>query len=248
MTAPFIRTHTEDHVRTIVFARPEVRNAFHNAMYLDVAQALEAANKDEDVHVIVLTGEGDFFCAGQDLGELSMPEEGEEIGFTKLLLQFQKNQKPIVTAVNGPGVGLGLTMLLHTDINLLSTTARFRLPFVTLAVVPEAASSYLLPRYFGAQRTAEILYTARWIEGQELVDAGLALERVAPEEVLDRALALAKSIAAMPPKSVQATRALLRDADEGAIFRALSLEGEAFRERLGSEEQIAAVQAFFRRK
>lgn len=248
MSYQFIRVERADHVCVLTFARAERRNAFNNAMYLEVADAIERASEDDEVNVLLLTGDGDFFCAGQDLSELSMPEEGEEIGFTKLLVGLQKNRKPIITAVNGPGVGLGLTMLLHTDINLLATTARFRLPFVTLAVVPEAASSYLLPKYFGAQRTAEILYTARWIEGEELVDAGLALERLEPEALLPRARALAETIALMPPESVQATRALLRDADEGPIFRALHLEGEAFRDRLGSPEQQAAVARFFQKK
>lgn len=247
MAYTYLRVDDQDHVRTITFARPAVRNAFNNAMYLEVAAAIEEGSSRDDIHVIVLTGEGDFFCAGQDLAELKMPDAGVELGFPKLLDRLQTNLKPVIAAVNGPGVGLGLTMLLHTDINLLAPTARFKLPFVTLAVVPEAASSYLLPKIFGAQRAAEILYTARWIEAKELVDVGLALEIVADAPVLDRALTLARTIAAMPPKSVQATRALTRVSDRTAIADALTREGEAFRERLGSPEQQAAVARFFKK-
>lgn len=244
----YIRVDHANHVTTITFARPAVRNAFNNAMYLEVAAAIQAASENEDVHVIVLTGEGDFFCAGQDLSELKMPEEGTELGFPKLLIQLQSNRKPLLAAVNGPGVGLGLTMLLHTDINIISSTSRFRLPFVTLAVVPEAASSFLLPRAFGAQRAAEILYTARWIAAEELKEVGLALDVVAPEEVLPRTLELAARIAAMPPLSVQHTRALTREPLQMEIFQALQREGEAFRERLGSPEQQEAVARFFQKK
>lgn len=247
MSFEFIRVEDQGHVRIITFARPQVRNAFNNATYLEVANAIAAASDDDNVHVTVLTGEGDYFCAGQDLAELKMPEPGTELGFPKLLGNLRTNRKPIIAAVNGPGVGLGLTMLLHTDINILSTTARFKLPFVTLAVVPEAASSLLLPKIFGPQRAAEILYTARWIEGKELIEVGLALDIVEPNAVLERALKLAQTIAAMPPKSVQATRKLTRDPEEAAIAEALHKEGEAFRERLGSPEQMAAVASFFKR-
>jgi|SRR5690554_707013 len=248
MTYKYIRVETADHTRTITFARPEVRNAFNNAMYFEVAEAIENASADSDVHVIVLTGEGEFFCAGQDLSELKMPKEGTELGFPKLLIQLQKNRKPMIAAVNGSGLGLGLTMLLHTDINVVAESARFRLPFVTLAVVPEAASSYLLPKIFGAQRAAEILYTARWMEAAELKEVGLALDVVSTEDVLPRAMELAGRIAAMPPLAVQKTRELTREPYEAEIFQALHREGEAFRERLGSPEQLAAVEKFFQRK
>lgn len=242
-----IRTDLSGHVLRITFNRPDVRNAFHNAMYLELAQAIRVASASDEVRVIVLTGEGSYFCAGQDLAELKMPEEGEEIGFQRLLIDLQTNVKPIVAAVNGNGVGLGLTMLLHTDINLVADDARFRLPFVTLGVVPEAASSFLLPRYFGPQRAAEILYTARWIDAAELADVGLALRLLPRERVVDEAMALASTIATMPPLSVQATRRLTREPVESEIFAALHREGEAFRERLGSPENQAAIAAFFQK-
>lgn len=247
MSFQFIRVQDHEHVRVITFARPEVRNAFNNATYLEVASALEEASSEDSVHVVVLTGEGEFFCAGQDLAELKMPDPGTELGFPKLLKNLRSNVKPMIAAVNGPGVGLGLTMLLHTDINLVSQTSRFRLPFVTLAVVPEAASSLLLPKIFGPQRAAEILYTARWVSGTELVQVGLALHEYPQADVLPEALKLAQTIAAMPPKSVQETRRLTRAPMEDAIAKALEMEGEAFRERLGSPEQLAAVAKFFKR-
>lgn len=247
MSFQYIHTDLHNHVLCITFNRPDVRNAFNNAMYLELAKAIRVASESDDVRVIVLTGEGSYFCAGQDLSELKMPEEGEEIGFQRLLIDLQTNVKPVIAAVNGNGLGLGLTMLLHTDINIVADDARFKLPFVTLAVVPEAASSYLLPKYFGAQRAAEILYTARWIEASELKTVGLALRLQPRDGVLPDALALAATIAAMPPLSVQATRRLTREPVEAEIFAALHREGEAFRERLGSPENKAAIAAFFKK-
>ena len=246
MPQTYITTTTLDHVTTITFARPDKRNAFNNAMYLEVAEAIHQANESDDSRVIVLTGQGDFFCAGQDLAELKMPEADEELGFSKLFARLRQNRKPIIAAVNGPGVGLGLTLLLHTDINIVAEKSRFWLPFVDLAVVPEAASSYLLPRYFGMQKAAEILYTARWIEAKELAEVGLALETLPADKVLERAHAIAGVIAQKPPQSVQATRQLVREPLARDIAKALHREGEAFRLRLGSPEQQSAVARFFK--
>lgn len=246
MTFEYIHYATEDHVTTITFARPDKRNAFNNRMYLEVADAIHRAAEDEETHVIVLTGEGDFFCAGQDLAEMNGPPEDEELGFSKLFARLRQNPKPLLAAVNGSGVGLGLTLLLHTDINIVADRARFWLPFVDLAVVPEAASSYLLPRYFGMQKAAEILYTARWIEAKELAEVGLALEALPADKVLERAHALAGIIAQKPPQSVQATRQLVREPLARDIAKALHREGEAFRLRLGSPEQQSAIARFFK--
>ncbi len=243
-----LRIKTLDHITTITFYRRDARNAFTNQMYLELAEAINQADQDEDVRVIILTAKGKFFCAGQDLREMNLPVGAEEVGFLQLFKALKNNRKPILGAVNGSGVGLGLTLLLHMDINIIDDKARFWLPFTELAVCPEAASSYLLPKFFGMQRTAEILYTARWIEAQELLDVGLALELVPQDDVLDRTLELAKVIAQKPPLSVQKTRELIRAPHVRDIAHALRREGEAFEELLGTPEQESAIGRFFKDK
>jgi enoyl-CoA hydratase/carnithine racemase len=156
--------------------------------------------------------------------------------------------KPIVTAVNGVGIGLGTTMLLHTDINFIAAEARLRLPFVTLGVVPEAASSYLLPIVVGQQQAAEILFTARWIEAAESVALGLTYAMVARAHLLETALAKAAEIAANPPGAVQHTKRLLRVWRRDAIAAARQREDEAFQERLGTPENVEAIRAFFEKR
>lgn len=236
-------------VRVITLNRPARRNAFHNAMYLELAHALDEVNERSDIRAIVLTGAGEMFSAGQDLAAMAEPiKEGTPIGFSELLEALQRVTRPLIGAVNGSGVGLGMTILLHTDMNLIAEKARFKLPFVTLGVIPEAASSVLLPRYFGYQRAAEILYTARWVDAEELLAAGLALRLLPAESVRQAAVDLAAAIAANPPGSVRHTRQLLRHEYAEPIAEALQREADGFRERLHSPENREAIAAFLEKR
>ncbi len=236
-----------DHVRLLTFNRVDKRNAFNNAMYNAVTAALQAAIADRATRVIVLTGAGETFCAGQDFSEMSA-EAGADHGFPACLRTLIDCDKPIVTAVNGVGIGLGLTMLLHTDVNVIAEEARLRAPFVTLGVVPEAAASLLLPIVAGPQRAAELLYTARWISAAEAVDLGLAWAVVPRATLLETALAKAAEIAANPPGAVQHTKRLLRVWRRQAILDARDREDAAFQERLGTPENLEAIAAFFERR
>lgn len=236
-----------DHVRLLTFNRIDKRNAFNNAMYNAVTAALQAAIADAATRVIVLTGAGETFCAGQDFSEMSA-EAGAEHGFPACLRTLIDCDKPIVTAVNGVGIGLGLTMLLHTDVNFIAEDARLRAPFVTLGVVPEAAASLLLPIVAGPQRAAELLYTARWISAAEAVAMGLAFATVPRNALLETALAKAAEIAANPPGAVQHTKRLLRVWRRQAILDARDREDAAFQERLGTPENLEAIAAFFERR
>jgi len=247
MSDELVKWEQRDAVRVLTMHRPEKRNAFDNAMYRAMAEALTAAHGDDTVHVVLITGTGDAFCAGQDFGEMSA-DAGAEHGFPLFMQALVDCDKPIVTAVNGVGIGLGLTMLLHTDINYIAAGARLRLPFVTLGVVPEAASSYLLPIAIGQQRAAEILFTARWISAEESVALGLTFAVVARERLMETALAKAAEIAANPPGAVQHTKRLLRTWRKAAIAAARQREDEAFQERLGTPENLEAIRAFFEKR
>ena len=245
--AELVKEEQRGHVRVLTMHRPEKKNAFNNAMYLAMTRALRAAHDDAAVRALLITGAGDAFCAGQDFSEMSTAA-GPEHGFPGFLQALAGCDKPIVTAVNGVGIGLGLTMLLHTDVNFIAAGARLRAPFVTLGVVPEAASSYLLPIVVGQQRAAELLFTARWIEAEESVALGLTFAVVPRDQVFDVALAKATEIAANPPAAVRHTKRLLRVWRRQAIDAARQREDEAFQERLGTAENLEAIRAFFEKR
>lgn len=235
-------------VRLVVMNRPAKRNAFDHALYCDLRDALAAARDDDAVRAVVLTGAGKGFSAGQDFAEMSAPPDGEPHGFPSFLDTLCTFDKPLVAAVNGAGSGLGLTMLLHCDIVLLGASARLRCPFVTLGVVPEAASSYLLPAIVGFQRAAEILYSADWIDAPRAVELGLA-QRVLPDaELLDAAIARAAAIALHPPRAVRQTKQLLLATRAEAVAAARAREDAAFAERIGSPENVEAITAFFEKR
>lgn len=247
MSSDLVLSAQHGHVRLLTFNRVEKRNAFDNAMYRATTAALQAALDDAAVRAVVITGAGDTFCAGQDFSEMSVAA-GAEHGFPACLQMLIDYDKPIVTAVNGAGIGLGLTLLLHTDVNYIAAGARLRAPFVTLGVVPEAASSLLLPIAVGQQRAAELLFTARWIDAEESVAMGLAYAVVPPARLLDTAMAKAAEIAANPPAAVRHTKRLLRGWRRQAVLDARQREDEAFQERLGTPENMEAIAAFFERR
>ncbi len=235
-------------VRLLTMNRPEKRNAFDHRLYCDLRDALRAARGDDDVHVVVLTGAGRGFSAGQDFAEMSAPPDGEPHGFPSFLDTLCEFDKPLLAAVNGAGSGLGLTMLLHCDVVYMAESARLRCPFVTLGVVPEAASSFLLPLVVGFQRAAEILYTAEWIDSARAVELGLARLRLPDAELLPATLARAAEIAAHPPRAVRHTKQLLLATRADAVRAARAREDAAFAERLGSPENVEAITAFFEKR
>src|SRR6202522_230896 len=172
-------------VRVIAFNRPEVRNAFDTAMYQEVTAALLAADGDEAVGAVVLTGRGVAFTSGQDLAEMAAIATGTAVagagqGFMGLLTSITELAVPLLAAVNGVAVGLGFTLLAHCDLVLIDESARLRVPFAELGVPAEAASSVLFPARMGWQQAARVLLTADWVSAEEAVDLGMAL-RTCPE-------------------------------------------------------------------
>ncbi len=256
MSADVIRVADADRVRTITFTRPGQANAFNHALYAAVAEAMGDAASDDRVGAVVVTGEGRSFCAGTDLVEMAamvagMGEGGSspdaptvsasDHGFTTFLDGLTTFPKPLVAAVNGAGVGLGLTMLAHCDLVLMADTARLKAPFAEMGVPPEAASSVLLPRRMGDQRAALALFTSRWISAAEAVEAGLALRVVPAADLLAEAQALAAEIAAMSLPALMATKRLLIDARAAAVARGRQLEDAAFADLLRGPGVEAAV-------
>lgn len=220
-------------VRTLTLDRPAARNAFDVALYTGLAAELDRARADDAVHVVVLTGTGTVFSAGQDLDEMAAlaagtAPEGAEQGFRTLLAAVEAFDKPLLAAVNGPGVGIGFTLLLHCDLVWLSDTARLRVPFAEMGVPPEAGSSLLLPARMGRQAAAMTLLTADWVTPEEAVARGLAVAVVPGPDLAATVAAGAARIAAHPLAGLRAICGLVRAAEADAVSAARAREEAAF--------------------
>jgi enoyl-CoA hydratase/carnithine racemase len=236
-------------VRIIRFNRPGARNAFNGALYDAVTDALTEAAEVSGCHVVVLTGNGSAFSAGQDLKEMAQIVTGEASpdaasGFGGLLDAVQCFEKPLLAAVNGVGVGLGFTLLPHCDLVFMADDARLRVPFAELGVPPEAASSYMFPRTMGWQRAARYLFTGSWMTAPEAVEAGIALAHYPAESLLPETLAVARTIATMPPDAVMASKRLLLATRNPEVSAARQREDAGFVELLGSAANLAALERF----
>jgi enoyl-CoA hydratase/carnithine racemase len=238
-------------VRLLTVTREDALNAYNDDCYDAVRDALADAAARSDIAVVVLTGAGRSFSAGTDLGELAEPrrhEDGEPHGFAPFIETVEAFPKPLIAAVNGLAIGIGLTILPHCDVVLVADTARLRAPFASLGVTAEAGSSLLLPALIGWQRTAELLYTSRWIDADTALAWGLASRKCAADSLLGEALALAQDMARMPVASLEATKRLLLDARLEAIRGARDRENAAFAELLGGPANREALQAFRERR
>jgi enoyl-CoA hydratase/carnithine racemase len=236
-------------VAVLRFARPAKRNAITVAMYEALTAALHAAIADEAVRAVVFLGADGVFTAGNDLKDfMANPPTGEDSAVFRLLQALVDCPKPLVAGVDGPAVGIGTTMLLHCDLVVASDRARFQMPFVKLGLVPEGASSVLLPGRVGMQRASEWLLLGEPFSAQEAHAAGLVNAVVAPAEVDARAMAYAAALADRPPEAVRLAKALLRDPQRAQVHEALAREGAVFIERLQAPEAHAAFMTFFARK
>lgn len=226
-----VRIDRSDNVVVITLNRPERKNAFDQALYLGLAHALADAATDSAVHCVVVTGAGTAFSSGQDLEEMAALARGESMGsngFSDLLEQLETFPKPLIAAVNGPAVGIGMTMLLHCDLVLLADVARMRVPFSELGVPPEAGSSALLADRVGWQRAAEILFTSLWIDAPTAVEYGLALRVVPAAELITAATELATTIASQSPEAVSTAKRLMLEARGARATSARDRESAAF--------------------
>ena len=232
----------------ITLARPERRNAITVAMYAAMAEAVEAANADAAVRLITITGEGRDFTAGNDLGDFlqAMPAPGtSDIPVWRLLRALATNQKPLIAAVQGNAVGIGTTLLLHCDFVLVEEGCRMVMPFVDLGLVPEAASSLLLPRMAGRRAAARTLLLGEAFGAEEALGMGIASHVVAAGQLGPALGALVGALLAKPAQALQLTQSLLRRADSDAVLDRMELENAHFAERLTSDEVKRAIAAFF---
>ena len=238
-----LRVLCADGVCELRFNRPEKRNAITLEMYTALVGALEQAQSDVTVRAVLLSGEGAGFCAGNDLNDFlaSPPLDGAHpaLRFLRLLPVFEK---PLVAAVQGQAVGIGATLLLHCDLVIAARSAQLSLPFVALGLVPEAASSLLLPRLVGRQRAAEMLLLGAPISAVQAHSLGWINRLVEEGELSTEARRLAAELARQPAGAVAATRRLLRG-DPRETLERIEEEARVFGAQLGSEEFRARVRA-----
>ena len=244
-----VRVERRGGVLAITLDRPERRNAITVAMYAALADAIAGAFEDGETRVISIRGEGQDFAAGNDLADFLEPaERDEEIPVWRLLRALAECEVPIVAAVHGNCVGIGTTMLLHCDLVIADETARFSMPFVDLALVPEAASSLLLPRLAGRRRAARYLLLCEAFGADEAQAMGLISHRV-PQGQLDAKLdELVTTLLAKPPEALRLTQRLLRRGATDEILERMKLESSLFAERLSSPEVKEAISAFFEKR
>jgi enoyl-CoA hydratase/carnithine racemase len=238
-------------VRKLILNRPEFMNAFNNAQYKAVSAGLKQAEEDSKVAVVLITGEGRAFSAGQDLSEMQRMVDGgrDTYQFPGFLAQLTAFRKPLIAAVNGGGVGIGMTMLGHCDLVLMSNTARLRTPFPQLGLAPEAGSSGLFPMRMGWQNAAYTLLSGKWLSAQDAYDAGYVWKVCEPQELLEQAMAVATDIAANPIPSLIATKELMLASGRLDLAKeSHAREVEAYKDLVGAPANREAIAAFFERR
>ena len=234
-------------VLSLTLARPERRNAITVAMYAALADAIESAGSDPAVRLITIEGQGEDFTAGNDLGDFlaELLAAGEDIPVWRLLRALANNDIPIVAAVHGNAVGIGTTMLFHCDLVIAEQGCRFVMPFVDLGLVPEAASSLLMPRLAGRRVAARHLLLGEPFGAEEALAMGLASHVVSKGELGTALSRVTTTLLAKPAEALRLTQSLLRQADRDQVLDRMQQENGHFSERLTSAEVREAIAAFF---
>jgi enoyl-CoA hydratase/carnithine racemase len=251
-----IKTATLNGVATIEIARPEKKNALTQAMYTAMADAIEAAEADKAVRALLITGQPGIFTSGNDLEDfMQRGREGggqgsstEETPVGRFLFTLSRFEKPVVVAVTGAAIGVGTTMLLHSDLVYVSDEARLVMPFVSLGVVPEFASSLLIPQLMGGRRAAEKLLLGEPITPEQAVEFGIANAVIAAGEVVNHARRMAERFNGLPPGAVREAKRLMRAPQRELIEQTIRTEGAIFAKRLSSPEAMEAFMAFFQKR
>jgi len=247
MTAQIVTTQSEG-IKTIRINRPDKKNALTMAMYAAMADALARADEDPKTRVVLITGSGDSFTAGNDLNDfLDNPPTDPSSPVFRFMHAMADFHKPVVAAVNGIAIGIGTTMLLHCDLAYAVVEARFQMPFVNLGLVPEFASSLLLPRLLGNARAAEIFMLGNPFDGQTAAALGLINGTFTSDKLESMVRTKAAALATKPPEALRQTKALLR-ASPTEIKTRIDVEAKTFGLRLQSPELKEAIAAFFEKR
>lgn len=238
--------HTRNHCLVLQLHRPERKNAITWAMYQALTEALAQAEADEHIYVVLLSGCDNMFTSGNDLQELiSQPPKNTDSPLLVFLEKLISFSKPLVAAVDGYALGIGTSMLLHCDLVYATERARFQFPFTKLGLVPEAASSYLLPRLAGYPRAAELLLLSEPFDAHTALSLGMINAVLQPEHLESYVEAKLNALTALPSVVLNQTKQLLKASLTPHIRHHMHEETTLFLERLRSPEAREAFQAFF---
>src|SRR5580700_6939635 len=244
-----IITERSGNILRIQLNRPEKKNAMTSAMYITLADLLNNAAKDDEIRVVLWHGAGDAFCAGNDVGDFLKnppgPGKSPQAELIDALINFDK---PIVAAVQGAAIGGGTTMLTHCDFVYASETAKFQMPFINLALVPEFGTSYSLPARIGYLRAAELIELGLPFDAQRASELGLVTRVVPDQKLLATATDTAQKLAEKPAGALQACKRLMREPVRSQLEKTARLENEEYSVRLRSPDTKEAITAFFEKR
>jgi len=245
-----INTQLHEDVLRITIDRPEKKNALTMAMYTALADAVEQGDANPEVRVMVLHGNGDSFTAGNDLQDfMANPWTGTEVPpAVRFMMAVARATKPVIAAVQGSAVGIGVTILLHCDLVYAAEDAKLVMPFVNLGIVPEAASTVLVPLLIGHQRAAELFMLSAPMTAQRAYELGFVNAVVAVDKLMDTALAAAQMLAEKPLAALRTTKAMMKKPWATDVERAMREELEVLAERLKSPECREALMAFLQKR
>ena len=243
-----IRSENKEGVLSVSLNRPHKKNAINNEMWIGLRETFLAAQQDDSVRCVLLQGEGEHFCAGVDLSSFGEGGSEEEHPFASAAMAVARFDKPIVAAAKGITIGGGATVLFHADVVYVGESLRMRLPFANLGLAPEWASSYMLQANIGAQRAAELFYTAQWIDADKALECGIAAAVLSDNTLLEHAQNKAQEIAQWPVNSLREIKRCLRLHHMPAIEAAMAAEEAAMARQIGSPENIEAITAFFEKR
>ena len=242
-----IRVSREGGVMSIVLARADKKNALTGDMYLALIDAFDKADGDPDIRTILFSGEGGNFTAGNDIGDFLKGGSFEDFPALRFIRRLAILDTPLIAAVEGNAIGVGTTMLFHCDLVYATPDARMQMPFVNLALVPEAASSLLVPRRLGPQKAAELLMLAEPMDGTEAYRVGLVNALVPADRLLAHAMERAQLLASKPRNAIATTRRLIRG-DRDELLERIDLEALEFNKALHSQEAREIFAAFMAKK
>lgn len=241
-----ILTEQQNNVLIITLNRIDKKNALNTSMYQQLSTLFLQANDDNTVHCVVIQGDNQCFCAGNDLQDFIASSQSENLAafdFIKILAEFQK---PLIAAVAGPAVGIGTTLLLHCDMVFTTETAKFKLPFTQLGLCPEAASSLLLPLRLGHNKAFELLVLGNMFNGQQALEFGIANQLCANEELLATAKQAALTIAQLPQDAVLTSRRLIKQATHAQVLNTMNAEAKEFSRLVKTDTCKNILASFFK--
>ena len=252
-----ISVDTTDGVCTITLSRPDVLNAFNDALTTELAEALKVAERDPAARVIIITGAGRAFSSGQDLADLKkkyvpghVPHLGDDLRrrYNPIITRIREMEKPVIAAVNGVAAGAGCSLALACDLRIASQEASFIEVFINVGLIPDSGSTFMLPRLVGLGRAMELCCTGQKIAADEAERLGLVNRVVTAEHLIAETTALAKKLASLPTRGIALTKRLLNQSFDNDL--AQQLEAEAFAQETAGQmrDHFEGVTAFIEKR